>query len=85
MKTRIIRIGNSKGIRIPKPLLAQTGIEDEVEIEVKDNRLVVSRVTGTRQGWSEAFKRMAERGDDLLLDADTIPASRWDEEEWEWQ
>jgi antitoxin (DNA-binding transcriptional repressor) of toxin-antitoxin stability system/antitoxin component of MazEF toxin-antitoxin module len=41
MKARIVRIGNSQGIRIPKPLLEQTGLADEVELEVEGDCLVV--------------------------------------------
>jgi antitoxin MazE len=84
MKARIVRIGNSRGIRIPKPLLEQTGLDDEVEIEVRDGSLVISRVDSPRGGWSEAFRAMAERGDDALLD-DGPTTSRFDEDEWEWR
>ena len=84
MKTKIVRIGNSQGLRIPKPLLDQTGLSGEVEIEVKDRALVITPVEGVRAGWSSAFEAMARRGDDTLLDP--VPdASSWDETEWEWK
>ncbi len=38
-----------------------------------------------RQGWEEHFQRMAENGDDVLLDADVFALTEWDEAEWEWQ
>jgi antitoxin MazE len=85
MKSKIVKIGNSQGIRIPKPLIAQVGIEEDVEIIVEENRLVISPADQTRSGWSEAFQRMAKRGDDALLDGDVLEASAWDEEEWEWK
>ena len=84
VKTRIIRIGNSQGVRIPKPLLEQTGIQGTVELEVEDNRIVIQSVAEPRQGWKQAFAEMAQQGDDELL-ADAAPSVRWDEEEWEWE
>ena len=84
MRTRIVKIGNSQGIRIPKPLLEQTGLNGEVEIQVRDGTLVIARAGNSRSGWAEAFQAMADRGDDLLLD-DVPTASTWDEDEWEWQ
>ena len=71
MKTRIIRIGNSQGVRIPKPFLEQTGLENEVEIKVEKNHIVIGPVEDPRQGWEEAFQEMAKQGDDLLLDGVT--------------
>jgi antitoxin MazE len=84
MKARIVKIGNSRGIRIPKPLIAQVGIKGEVEINVEENRLVISPAERPRADWAEAFRRMAGKGDDVLLDGDLF-VSRWDEEEWEWK
>jgi antitoxin MazE len=85
MKARIVKIGNSQGIRIPKPLILQVGLKGEVELEVEDNRLVISHACRPRARWAEAFRQMAERGDDSLLDGDVVTASRWDEEGWEWK
>ncbi len=84
MKAHIIRIGNSQGIRIPKPLLEQSGLSGEVELEVQPDRIVIRRAARPRQGWAEAFQAMAERGDDALLDAEGIAGAAWDEEEWAW-
>jgi antitoxin MazE len=82
MKTRIVRIGNSQGVRIPKPLLEEAGLPSEVEVTVEDNRLVIAPASRPRAGWAEAFAAMAERGEDGLLDAPT--PTEWDETEWEW-
>lgn len=84
MKARIVKIGNSQGIRIPKPLLEQTGLNGEVEIEVRNDTLVIARADNSRLGWAEAFQAMSNRGDDALLD-DVPTVSTWDEDEWEWQ
>lgn len=68
MKTRIIRIGKSHGIRIPKPLLEQIGLKGEVEISVRAERLVITPAAPPRAGWASAFREMARNGDDALLD-----------------
>jgi antitoxin MazE len=67
MKTTIVRIGNSRGIRIPKALLEQCNLQDEVELEVRGEHLAVRPATKPRSGWADAFRRMHEQGDDLLL------------------
>jgi antitoxin MazE len=84
MRARIVRIGNSHGIRIPKLILDETGLSGEVELEVADGQLIVRAARGPRQGWDASFREMAERGDDGLLDAEAIETSDWDEDEWEW-
>jgi antitoxin MazE len=83
IKTKIVKIGNSQGIRIPKLLLDQTNFGKEVELELQDNRIVIRSSYPSRHGWEEQFKLMAEQGDDRLLDG-PIPQSSWDEEDWEW-
>ncbi len=80
---RVVKIGNSQGIRIPKPLLRQLGIEDEVELRVENGQLCIRPKSQVRAGWAEQFDAMAERGDDRLIGGDW-PAPRFDEEEWEW-
>ncbi len=85
MKTRIVRIGNSQGIRIPKPLIEQTGLSGEVEISVHNGSLVIRRAANPRDGWAEAFRDMAQRGDDALLDETVSLSSNWDEDSWEWR
>jgi antitoxin MazE len=84
MKATVIRIGNSRGVRIPKALLEQCRLRDTVELEVDGGHLVIRAAEHPRSGWDEAFQRMAERGDDALLDNDSLAPTRWDETEWEW-
>lgn len=85
MKTKVIRIGNSKGIRIPQQILAQSGLESEVEIEVKDKRIILKPTSKARENWEFAFQRMSENKDDILLDKEYLANSTsWDSEEWEW-
>ena len=82
MRTRIIKIGNSQGVRIPKLFLEQSRLQDEVEMEAQGNQIVLRSATVPRQGWGEAFQAMAAKGDDQLLDSDLVQASQWDE--WQW-
>lgn len=85
IKTRIIKIGNSQGIRIPKLLIDQAGLMEEVELQIENDRIIISSSQQPRQGWQEQFQHMAEVGDDQLIDATTVPQlTTWDEEEWTW-
>jgi antitoxin MazE len=83
VRTRIVRIGNSQGVRIPKPLLEQAGIGDRVELEVLEGQISIRPARSARAGWAEQFAAMHESGDDALIDGPQV-ASSWDEEEWEW-
>ena len=85
MKTRIVRIGNSQGIRIPKPLLLQTGLSGEVEMRAQNGSLVIRPAKQPRADWAAAFAEMARRGDDALLDEAAPSLSRWDEDGWQWR
>lgn len=80
MKTRIVKIGNSQGVRIPKALLEQSGLEREVLLEVVDDSIVIRPARKVREGWGAAFAEMAA-GDDRLLDEGLgdLP-----DEPWEW-
>lgn len=67
MKTTIRRMGNSQGVIIPKPLLAQVGLSDEAEMSVENNSIVLRKPTrAVRDGWSQASQRVAAAGDDVL-------------------
>lgn len=82
VRARIVSIGNSQGVRIPKLLLQQTGIQGEVELEVQNDKIVIHALREARKDWDEAFATMAKTRDDVLLD-DVAP-SEWDEQEWVW-
>lgn len=83
MKLRLVRIGNSRGVRLPKPMIEEAGLEDEVEVQVRGSAVVISSRQRPRAGWAEAARRMRERGDDRLLDAPT--PTRFEDEEWRWR
>jgi antitoxin MazE len=84
IKTNIVRIGNSKGVRIPKTLLEQCHLQNEVELEPRESYLILKSAKKPRDGWDAAFQAMAEQGDDKIIISDVHPENKWDEEEWEW-
>jgi antitoxin MazE len=97
IRSKIVRIGNSQGVRLSRTLLEQSGLSGEVDIEVREGEIVLHGIPRVREGWEEAYLKMASSGDDELLDpdaavsdsavsdsADSISAD-WDETEWEWE
>jgi antitoxin MazE len=83
MKTALVRIGNSRGVRIPKPLIAQCGLSDTVELRVENECLVISAQRRPRQGWEDAFRAArSAHGDELLLE--TVEPNEFDLKEWQW-
>ena len=85
MKASIIKIGNSHGIRIPKPIISQCGFKEEVEFLVQNNALIIKSHKSSRKNWDAAFKKMAANADDQLLNSETHISTEWDESEWEWK
>jgi antitoxin MazE len=83
MKTDLIRIGNSRGIRIPKPLIEQCGLGDTVELRVDNRCLVISPKRSSRQGWAEAFRAAGSSEHDEFLLEGAAP-NEFDREEWQW-
>lgn len=83
IKTRLVKIGNSHGVRIPKIVRDQVGLIDTIELEVQGDQLIVRSGAAPRASWAAQFQQMAEQHDDALLDAD-MPPPFWDATEWEW-
>jgi antitoxin MazE len=83
MTLELVRIGNSRGIRIPKPIIDQLGFENAVDVKIERNRLVISPERRPRQGWEEAFKAAGSSEHDELL-FDSGMQNDFDVEEWEW-
>ena len=83
IKTRLVKIGNSQGLRIPKLVLDQLNLSSDVELEVHDDHLIVRPSTQARADWAEQFRHMAQRNDDQLLDSDA-PLTEWEATEWHW-
>lgn len=84
MQTKIVPIGNSRGIRIPKAMLEHCGFGETVDLVTKNGALIVRPVDSTRAGWGAAFAGMATAKDDLLVQEDAPTSTRFDAEEWEW-
>jgi antitoxin MazE len=83
MKASIRKIGNSKGIILPQSILKECLINDVVSIEVKDKHIIISAPEETkRKGWEQAFKTMAENGDDELIIPDVFNDE--DTTDWTW-
>ena len=83
MRTELVRIGNSRGIRIPKPLIEQCGLRSTVELRVENDRLVISPGRHPRQGWGEAFRAAKPVVHDQLL-LETAEPNEFDRKEWQW-
>jgi antitoxin MazE len=78
MRAKIIRIGNSKGIRLPKPILEASGITDEADVTVEDGRIVLLRPPKhPREGWAEAIEAIGVDEEDWSEIGTTLPARRW--------
>ena len=80
MRQELTRIGNSRGIRIPKPLIEQCGLGEVVELCVSAEGLVIKPHRAPRAGWKEAFASSAPSG--MLFDP--APRNAFDDQEWEW-
>lgn len=81
MKTRLVQIGNSRGVRLPKLLIEQAGLAEEVELRVRRGSIVIS-AAAHRAGWARAAGEARGRGEDRMVDR---PArTRFDRDEWRW-
>jgi len=83
MKTELIRIGNSRGIRIPKPMIEQCGLEGQVDLRVERNHVVISAARSPRQGWEEQFQPPGQRHSDEILLKEELE-NEFDHKEWRW-
>jgi len=80
MKAKLVRIGNSRGVRLPKAVIRQCALGDVVEIDVEGDRVVIRAVPRRpRADWEAAFAAMAGAGEDRPLD---MPTGAWDGTEW---
>lgn len=82
MRSRIVRIGNSQGVRIPKPLLEQSGLEGDVDISASDGRIVIEMPRRARDGWAEAARALHDADHDRV---ESTGQTRFDQEEWAWR
>jgi antitoxin MazE len=83
MKVKLVSIGNSKGIRIPRSIIRECGFGDQIEMRLGQGEVVLAPVPAAREGWNAAFERMAAAGDDAPLVPERLDHD-WDHEDWEW-
>ena len=85
MKTtaKIIAIGNSRGIRLPKQIIEELELGDAVEIETHGLEVILRPAKDPHEEWEASAIAMHQRGEDSLLIGE-LPASSWDEAEWNW-
>ncbi len=82
MKAKLVPIGNSRGVRIPKPLIQQANLSDEVDLQVRGTSIVISSEPTSRKGWAQAAQQLhAEAEDELLL---PTTGTKFDADEWQW-
>jgi antitoxin MazE len=81
MQLSIIKIGNSKGVRLPKLLLEKYCLVGKVELELQDDGILLKPISPSkpREGWEESFRQMREQGDDALLIDDVFDDDNWEE------
>lgn len=78
---KLVSIGNSKGIILPKQLIEEYGLGDHLELELEKDHLILRPARNPRAGWAEAIAPEESKAEGLLLP--DLP-TRWDEEEWTW-
>jgi len=86
-----VRIGNSRGIRIPRSVIEQANLGDEVELIVHDHEVVLKSTRDPRAGWDEAFKKALAKMGPGALERERAEWADWqnmgndfDEKEWTW-
>lgn len=85
MKTKLVRIGNSQGVRIPKYVIEETGLSKDIEMILEENQVILRSSGENRSDWDHSFEQMAQNCDDYLLDQETVEKpGTWDETEWTW-
>lgn len=83
MRARLVRIGNSRGVRLPKPIIQEVGLKDEVDVRIQGGAVIIRPLGRRRAGWAEAARQLRKRGEDQLLDA--LTSTHFDEKEWRWK
>jgi antitoxin MazE len=83
MRIELVRIGNSRGVRIPKTVIEQCGFGKTVELRVENDCLIISPERRPRQGWDEAFRAAGPSVDDQLL-LKGRESNKFDRKEWKW-
>ena len=80
MELQVIKIGNSKGVRLSKTLIEKYNIKDSVELLLEKDYFIIKPVSNPRKNWEAAFEKMSKNGDDELLIGDVFENENF--EEW---
>ncbi len=80
MEISVIKIGNSKGLRLSKDILTRYNIKDTVELILEKGYIILKPASQPRKGWEKAFKQMHDHQDDHLLMDDVFEDENF--EEW---
>jgi antitoxin MazE len=80
METPIIKIGNSRGLRLSKSILERYNICDRVEVILEKGRIILKPIENPRKNWEVAFQKMRAENDDQLLIDDVLDNETF--EEW---
>ena len=80
MEVTVIKIGNSRGIRLSKTLHERYNIRDTVDLILEKGQIIIKPLSRPRKGWEKAFKEMNANGDDKLLINDIFEDENF--EEW---
>lgn len=83
-RVRLVKMGNSWGVRLPRLFLEEAELDEEVEMEVQEDQVIIRLVPRPRRSWEREFDGMTARGDDRLLDPKAFSLTAWDEEKWVW-
>lgn len=83
MRSELVRIGNSRGVRIPKPLIEQCGFRDRVRLRVQDDCIIISPDRAPREGWEAIFRVAGSSEKDERL-MESAGATEFDRREWRW-
>jgi antitoxin MazE len=81
MKAQLVRIGNSRGVRLPKALIDQVGLTDEIDLRVENGCVVIAPVRSPRSGWADAARQLRVTTNETF---DCFAPTRFDEAEWQW-
>ncbi len=81
-QAHLVRIGNSRGVRLPKLVIEKAGLGEEVELRVQKGAIIIARASSSRFGWADGAREARQRQEDHLLAAPS--STRFDDKEWEW-
>jgi len=80
MRTNLIKIGNSKGVRITSNIIKECELGNEIEIKVLDKKVIIEAIREPRSDWNSSFEKMHKNKEDLLINE----SSNDFDKDWEW-